>query len=496
MHELQRHWKGSKELKMRNWYTILKRAAAEHFYPQLIGRLRKYHGKGLWIHFSDVAKLGINTTPSHRDPTGIYFFPLDHIADNFDQYSHWSFRRYFFVCKVNAKNPVNLSTLNEQEADKHLQSLNIPKVPASLGKNEQPLPGRDLWNSIEHPLENSTDQQNSNGRYNVPFRSQFQKLGIDAIIDNGSSIIHSNEPNQMIVLDPSIIQVVEMVEANTNTRGGVATNSDNEYYKNKKYPFYSQNTKPVIELLNSLSSSLSLTPDGSPRGMGKGNWILKAKDQKGNGISLSITMRRSGAVDFKSFRMEFMASWYSAGKHMSFNDYEDSGSFRRNAYDFNIHSPYDDAIAAVSEKLKKQLTASPMDDRSFVKEPIQLLAKAIGSNEIKTESPVSACVSKTIGGTKLTIWLDYREEKGGLQVHGNAKVPETYVYPTYPLTFGTYGSNEEAVFQLKDIPAGVLANVNSQLKDIMAKHFSTPSGANQYIASKMQPVFAFLAGNA
>jgi len=92
-------------------------ARTEDFYPQLVHALEKHRGKGLWVHFTDVPKVGIKTNPAHKDPVGVYFFPLDHIADSFDRYHHWAFRKYVFVCRVDASRILDLSSVTAEEAD-------------------------------------------------------------------------------------------------------------------------------------------------------------------------------------------------------------------------------------------------------------------------------------------------------------------------------------------------------------------------------------------
>ncbi len=75
-------------------------AKAGDFYPQLVSALSRHEGQGLWVHFTDVPKIGIQPNPAHKDPVGIYLFPLDHISGAFDKYHHWAFRKYMFVCRV------------------------------------------------------------------------------------------------------------------------------------------------------------------------------------------------------------------------------------------------------------------------------------------------------------------------------------------------------------------------------------------------------------
>jgi hypothetical protein len=476
-----------------NWYNTLKTAAAEHYYPKLVGVLQKYNGQGLYIHFSNVAKIGVNPSPSHSDPVGIYFFPLDYIYQNFAKYTHWAFRKYIFVCRLTPKSPMNLSGLSENDVDSHLQKLNMPRVPANVPYDAEYAPGRDLWHSIEK----SHEENPANWKgYQMPFRRSFMQLGADSLHDQGSSIIHSNEPNQVIVLDPKIIQVVEMVQGDTDSLAN-KSNQDDSYYKNPKHPFYSQNTRPVIEMLNSLSSAIGCKPASSPSGSGKGNWTLKVTDQNGSPITLSINVSRGGARDYKSFVADFHADWYSNGRHCDLQDREAPDAYghqRNRSQPFDINSEYDQIVAAYATKLKGKLAEQRPDNRSLVQSPLFALGKSLGTNAFELYNPAMGSLTKNVGKAILKINLQYQPDKGGYKIGGDVKLPKNSLYYVTSVSFNqmdnVYSVDELTTTAFHDIADFLFKTIHETYSQDPPRYF----GMSQFVQLNVTPVIELLTG--
>lgn len=178
-------------------------------YPNLFNSIKKYHDK--WVHFSHINKLGINPRIGHGDPPGIYFYPCDFFLDNGhteDQYAT-SFK-YYYICDIDLNsNGVNLKTLTETQA------LRIAEQNNWKDELSQPL----LYNDYNH-IKRLTGKSNYkigeifyytakylNDHKSKSFLSLFK--GIDYIYDPGLEIIEPLEPEQIIVLNPSIITKID-----------------------------------------------------------------------------------------------------------------------------------------------------------------------------------------------------------------------------------------------------------------------------------------------
>lgn len=361
-------------------------ARAEDYYPQLVGALEKYRGRGLWVHFSDIPKIGVHPRPPHRDPSGIYLFPLDHVAERWHHYTHWAFRPYMFVCRVAGGMTLDLSALTHESVDGMLDSLGLEKDVMG-GKS----PAERLWGTLKQEA-----HKGSRGQQNTAFRRLILRLGFDMVLDPGGAVIHSNEPDQLLVLSPGAINVVELVEATTRRHDGA-----DDYYANPKYPFYGRSAKPAVELLLALARALRLKP-GRVRSHGKGSWSLAAEDASGNLVQLAEQLVRSGTVDYKSFRAAFTASWYSGGRQV------DVGGRGQDDYrDFDIHTGYDDAVAPFAGKALSRMAEVPPDDTSHVEEPLRGIAAALGGAKVALASPVRGSIAKRIGASELRLWLSF-----------------------------------------------------------------------------------------
>ena len=474
-----------------NWYTRVTTAEAEHYYPQLVRTLNKYRGQGLWIHFSDVAKIGINTRPSHSDPHGIYFFPLDHIADNFGQNSYWLFRPYFFVCRVTPKNPVDLATIQEEEVNQRLQQQNIQRQKARIPSNGQYAPGRDLWHSVEKRVEDDP-QLNSGTGYGMPFRKQWTQMGVDAIIDSGSASIHSNEPNQMIVLDSSIIQVLEMGQTNAKQR------VHDDTYSNPHYPFYAKNTRPGLEIMNALVQAVGLKPAGTPKRGKHGYWTVEGTDEKGNKIELLGQLGRSGAVDYQSFRVTFSARWHSAGEGVWYTDPKPNSSWGESeSQSFNISTPYPEIVAGFAQRLRQEMQKFPPDDTSYVEKPLEAIGQKIGG-EVKPQSPARGYVTRKFDGHEVIVNLYYEKAKGGYEATTIVRWRPSHSFNSYPITVGgmrdkIYAPEQIPADLLRDMAQGLVAAVAENYVDRDGQHWADEH-RNRSVKQWAQQVAALLAG--
>ncbi len=463
-------------------------AKAGDFYPQLVSALERHGGRGLWIHFSDIPKVGIRPDSTHKDPVGIYFFPLDHMASDFGRYHHWAFRKYMFVCRVDASNVLDLSAVTPKDMESMLsdagvdEGSHVPGRPSLHGGS----PGGRLWRALDEAAREGGEWGTSRG---MAFRRLLKGLGYDAVRDPGTGAIHSNEPDQLLVLDRSDIDVVEMVETTTRQYDMDA------YHRDPKYPFRGRSTKPAIELLRSLASAIGLKP-GRVTSQGKGLWALAASDDAGNEIRLAEELHTSGAADYVSFRAKLSASWHSDGMQV----YETSDSPHGHGLEFDINSDYGDVVAPFAEQLRSRIEEVPLDDTSHVEGPLRDISGALGGAKVSLESPIRGTLVKRIGESELRVYLrfehpesSYRAEEPSYAVGGVVRLPKISRWSDQYAIDPDFGQD------IGLIPAaGVVGEVASGLprwiRKVLEKHFPEGDARYDHIRRHTAPVLEFLEG--
>jgi hypothetical protein len=150
--------------------------------------------------------LGINKDPSHSDPIGIYVFPKKYVLNGeLGRKGFFTSSKYFYIIKpIRSKCKIlNLAKVTESEATKMLEKMNIPDhyfsnldVGFSAGKK--------LWDAMREYIRDKL----SHGKNNYEWNKLFKRVNINCIVDDGVGIIHSNEPYQIVYMEPNIFEVV------------------------------------------------------------------------------------------------------------------------------------------------------------------------------------------------------------------------------------------------------------------------------------------------
>lgn len=167
-----------------------------------------------------VPKMGINPRSMWKDPKGIYFYPVNWLLSGHERIrigqQHGINYRYYYIVELDLSDPngINLDTvtwpqieaiakrngwfdqmqefrgLSPEDQTKHVDMHYArPDVPASF-----------FWHFIDRNVKNGE----------MSWASAYK--GVSFIRDPNLSIIHKNEPDQVLVLDPRIIKVVEFGE--------------------------------------------------------------------------------------------------------------------------------------------------------------------------------------------------------------------------------------------------------------------------------------------
>lgn len=188
--------------------------AAEDYRPELFEFLRTQPDNVL-VHFTRADKIGINTNPKHSDPVGIYAFPKSYIlSQNFNKNHYFFGMKNIFVIRLKqGAKTLNLSDLGMQDVDKLLDKMGIAELKYEDEYRKINKPGHVLWDTMEKSMGSTHGRKK-----NILWTKLFKKAGdFDALIDTGDSIIHSNEPNQVVILNPSAYVVI--AKMSTTVRG-------------------------------------------------------------------------------------------------------------------------------------------------------------------------------------------------------------------------------------------------------------------------------------
>ena len=179
-------------------YFIDLQESVSDYLPELFKYFKDAPDDAL-VHFGLNDKVGINPKPAHQDPIGIYTFPKKYVlSSGFNKNSHFFGMPYVFVLKLNdGAKILNLSTLTDTEVDKMIEKMDIGKHQEKERDKEKP--GHKLWNTIESAINHLARY----GKRNIHWNKFFKRIGdFDALVDEGDAIIHSNEPYQVVILNP------------------------------------------------------------------------------------------------------------------------------------------------------------------------------------------------------------------------------------------------------------------------------------------------------
>lgn len=198
-------------------YKISQRKIAD------ISDLGQYVDKDYSIHFSDLPKIGINPQSKYDTPIAICGYPLTSNIYNQLIDKELPFaqdKKYMHLYRV--KDAFNVDNYTEEKYEEDLNKIleliksnprwkrkinyddsladqhNIYKLKSFGYTDREPKPFSTMWNIGRLLCENSR-------KWNGLLRA----LRYNAIVDLGHGILHPNEPNQTMVLNPSNIEEVK-----------------------------------------------------------------------------------------------------------------------------------------------------------------------------------------------------------------------------------------------------------------------------------------------
>jgi hypothetical protein len=197
-------------MNFKQWLLSEEIEGVRNIYKNLLDLL-KQSSEDLYVNFADRPRFEMNPSkaPSHHDPIGIYAFPKNYILKETAGNEGFFSLPYINVFKLKEDAKVlNLSSITEEEAKNLLKKMGIEDyIEKEYFRSRGPTGGHLLWNTMEKYIALNKLSKN------ITWNKLFEKAGnFDAIKDEGSSVIHSNEPEQIIVLNKNVIDVVDKIE--------------------------------------------------------------------------------------------------------------------------------------------------------------------------------------------------------------------------------------------------------------------------------------------
>lgn len=179
----------------------------------LVDVLNKHRGR--YIHFTNVTKIGVNPKKFHRDPFAVFFYPVDWLLSGTERVregrQYGLNMNYYFVVEINKYLPgftLSKMTWNDVETiakrngwhDHYLAFKADPQASGLPSFANLNMPGSVFWHLLDRL------QKDGKLTWNAALK------GIAWIEDDNNGIIFNYEPDQMMVLDPRAIKIVDFGE--------------------------------------------------------------------------------------------------------------------------------------------------------------------------------------------------------------------------------------------------------------------------------------------
>ncbi len=201
-------------------------------------QIEPYLGKGLWIHFSRVDKVGVNVLKAHNDCYGIYFYPLDWLVSSEDYVNgelHGVTFPNFVIAELSlGEGGIDLRASTEEDweqlskkngwYDQYIAGKSDPII-ANYWKNHfNGSVGAEAWGIMKNLVSTKKNKWTTLTK------------GLKYINDD-MAVIHRIEERQVCVMDPSLIKIIY--------KGETSSSSDVHSFSYWK--------KPLLNVMNILS---------------------------------------------------------------------------------------------------------------------------------------------------------------------------------------------------------------------------------------------------
>jgi len=194
----------------------------------LFKAIEKYKNEeDVYVHFTDVLKLGVNPGKRHRDPHGIYFYPLSFLEKGFAKNQYATNDAYAYIVKIDKSDWGSTGfELQNMTGDEMIALVKRNGWYEQL-KKELFDDNPDDWELDGSSIEDSVGSDGVGALlWNIGYKfvngpesfTTWNKLlkGVTWLEDLGEGIINGDEPSQILVLDVKKIKVLEVVNNDAN----------------------------------------------------------------------------------------------------------------------------------------------------------------------------------------------------------------------------------------------------------------------------------------
>ena len=159
-----------------------------------------------FISFTKLEKLGVNPNNIHSTPIGLYTYPVKYALES-AKHTDFSALPYAgnnpFIHFIEISPSANIWVMSARSnigiyCDKLIKYAADNSINLVINKT---LTSQNLYQCVVS-LAEKISNKSATTKMAIIFRNV---LGLDALYDDGNGIMHSNEPTQMVVLNPKII---------------------------------------------------------------------------------------------------------------------------------------------------------------------------------------------------------------------------------------------------------------------------------------------------
>ena len=164
------------------------------------------HGGGKNVSGS---KLGINPQSKYNTPIGIYTYPIDYVLSKDGNVDFASEQPYLYVMQA-TKALLDLKKYSKDDFERDSKKLIDMGFSHTREKGikdaKSKTPAARLWNWTRHSADYFY-----HGKTSAKWSMILRRLGYSGAVDNGSGLIHPNEPTQAVFFSMDAVKVLEVI---------------------------------------------------------------------------------------------------------------------------------------------------------------------------------------------------------------------------------------------------------------------------------------------
>lgn len=173
--------------------------------------IKKYKNqKDVYIHYTELNKLGVNPQKGHHDPFGIYFYPLKFMfGEDYTIFQYGFSMKYYYICKIDTKNFLKINNITFSDIERFFKLAGLINIFNNINFGDiNKRNDKKLWEVLDMLVVEPKLRKSYNNLPQIRWNAFFSKIGYDGIIDN-KGVINMNEPEQVLVFNQKTITILE-----------------------------------------------------------------------------------------------------------------------------------------------------------------------------------------------------------------------------------------------------------------------------------------------